>query len=144
MHNKPTLLFKPIGIIHSPYRKLEGIPHQPIAARGVKGSIELDNTLLEGFAGLGKFSHIFLLYHLHESKGYSLSVIPHSGTSWRGLFATRTPRRPNPIGLSLVRLEKIEHNIISIKDVDILDGTPLLDIKPYIPEIDQPARVSGE
>lgn len=129
--------FKSIGIIHSPFKELEGMPIQPIGARGVKGTIELDKKYTEGLKDLDGFSHIIIIYHLHLCKGYSLEVKPFLDTEKRGIFATRSPKRPNQIGISVVRLEKIEGSTIHILDVDVVDKTPLLDIKPYIPHFDK-------
>jgi tRNA-Thr(GGU) m(6)t(6)A37 methyltransferase TsaA len=132
-----SVTYEPIGIIHSPYKDLHGMPIQPIGAQGVKGKIELKKEYQEGLKDLEGFSHIILIYHLHLCNGHSLKVKPFLDTEKRGIFATRAPKRPNPIGLSVVRLEKIEENIIHISNVDIVDGTPLLDIKPYIPHFDK-------
>jgi tRNA-Thr(GGU) m(6)t(6)A37 methyltransferase TsaA len=129
--------FISIGTIHSPFKDLEGMPIQPIGARDIKGEIHLDNQYKEGLKDLEGFSHIILIYHLHLSKGHDLEVKPFLDTEKRGIFATRSPKRPNHIGLSVVRLEKIEGTKIYISDVDIVDGTPLLDIKPYIPNFDK-------
>ena len=129
--------FKSIGIIHSPFKNLEGMPIQPIGARGIKGEIHLNNEYKDGLKDLEGFSHIILIYYLHLSKGHLLKVKPFLDTEQRGIFATRAPKRPNPIGLSVVRLEKIEGNKLYISDIDIVDGTPLLDIKPYIPNFDR-------
>lgn len=133
-----TIDLKPIGVIHSPFNKPEDMPIQPIAAQGVCGSVELMPEYIEGLNDLNGFSHIYLIYQFHLSHGYNLKIIPFLDTTPRGLFATRAPRRPNPIGLSIVRLIKITENRIEIENVDIIDGTPLLDIKPYIPEMDAP------
>ena len=95
-----------------------------------------------GLGDLDGFSHIVLLYHFHRSSGFDLEVVPFMDTRSRGLFATRAPRRPNPIGLSVVRLVRIEDGVLHVENVDILDGTPLLDIKPYVPEFDAPTPVS--
>jgi tRNA-Thr(GGU) m(6)t(6)A37 methyltransferase TsaA len=130
------IVFKPIGVIHSPFSDVEGMPIQPIGAVGVKGSIELPPEFEPGLKDLNGFSHLILIYCLHGSKGYSLQVVPFLDDTLRGVFATRSPKRPNPIGLSVVRLTGIERNILFIEDVDILDGTPLLDIKPYVPLFD--------
>jgi len=132
-----TIEFKSIGIISSPFKNLEGMPIQPIGARGIKGKIELDEEHIGGLKDLEGFSHIILIYHLHLSKGHSLEVKPFLDNEKRGIFATRAPKRPNPIGLSVVRLEKIEGTKIYVSDLDIVDGTPLLDIKPYIPNFDK-------
>lgn len=128
--------FRPIGIIHSPFFDLKEIPVQPTLARRIKATVEIFEEYQAGLKDLEGFSHIILLTYLHRSKGFSLEVIPFWDSKPRGLFATRSPRRPNPIGLSVVRLLKIEGGILYIENVDLLDGTPLLDLKPYIPEID--------
>lgn len=130
--------YRPIGIIHSPFEGIAGMPIQPAAARGVKGTVEIETEYCKGLKDLDGFSHIYLLYHLHLSKGFSLKVTPFLDDSPRGVFATRAPRRPNAIGLSVVRLLRVEGCILHIEDVDIADGTPLLDIKPYVPEFDAP------
>jgi len=129
--------YEAIGVIHSPFKDLHGMPIQPIGARGIKGKIELKKKFQAGLKDLDGFSHIILIYHLHLCNGHSLEVKPFLDTQKRGIFATRAPKRPNPIGLSVVRLESIEENIIHILNVDIVDGTPLLDIKPYIPHFDR-------
>jgi tRNA-Thr(GGU) m(6)t(6)A37 methyltransferase TsaA len=132
---------KPIGIIHSPFRELRGMPIQPAGALGVKGSIEVFEEYRTGLKDLDGFSHVILLYHFHRSRGFDLHVVPFMDSRPRGLFATRAPRRPNPIGLSVVRLERIEGGVLHIRNVDILDGTPLWDIKPYVPEFDTQQKV---
>lgn len=133
--------YQPIGVIHSPFKELEGMPIQPAGASGIKGTIEVFPDYKMGLKDLDGFSHIILLYHFHRSTGFKLRVIPFMDTKKRGVFATRAPRRPNPIGLSVVRLVSIEGTILQVEDVDILDGTPLLDIKPYVPEFDEPMSV---
>ena len=131
------VIYKPIGLIHSPFKNLEGMPIQPVGAKGVEGEIHLDEKYAEGLTDLEGFSHIILIYHLHLSKGYSLKVKPFLDIVKRGIFATRAPKRPNAIGMSVVCLDKIEGSKIYISNVDIVDGTPLLDIKPYIPNFDK-------
>ena len=128
-----NITYHPIGIIHSPFIEIEGMPIQPTGAQGIRGEVEVHPEFQDGLIDLDGFSHIILLYHLHRSQGFGLSVTPFLDDQPRGLFATRAPRRPNPIGLSVVRLVKSQANILYIENVDILDGTPLLDIKPYIP-----------
>lgn len=130
--------YTPLGTIKSPFKDLEGMPIQPIGAAGVKGEIHLKEEYVDGLMDLQEFSHIILIYHLHLSKGYSLKVKPFLDHEKHGVFATRAPKRPNSIGISVVRLERIEGNLIFIANVDIVDGTPLLDIKPYIPHFDIP------
>jgi tRNA-Thr(GGU) m(6)t(6)A37 methyltransferase TsaA len=127
--------YRPIGIIRSPFEEPQNMPIQPAAAVGVEGRVEVLPEFVEGLQDLGGFSHIVLIYHLHLSRGYSLLVKPFLDEEVRGVFATRAPRRPNPIGLSVVRLLAIDSTTIHIRDLDVLDKTPLLDLKPHIPEI---------
>jgi len=128
--------YKPIGIIHSPFKEPRGTPIQPVAGQEVEGTIEIFPEYVEGLKDLEGFSHIILIYHFHLAKRGTLKVIPYMDNKPRGVFATRAPTRPNPIGISIVRLVKIEGNTLYIQDIDIIDGTPLLDIKPYVPEFD--------
>lgn len=129
--------FSPIGIIHSPFTELDGMPIQPSAGKGTKGHILINEGFVEGLKDLDGFSHICLLYHFHLSNSYSLEVVPFLDNQLRGVFSTRAPKRPNPIGLSVVRLNKIIMNRLEIENVDIIDGTPLIDIKPYVPDMDE-------
>jgi tRNA-Thr(GGU) m(6)t(6)A37 methyltransferase TsaA len=131
----------PIGIIHTPFRQLEGMPIQPAGAAGVKGTVEVYEKFRSGLKDLNGFSHIILLYLFHRSQGFKLEVVPYMDTQPRGLFATRAPKRPNPIGLSTVQLDRIENGNLHVRNTDILDGTPLLDIKPYVPEFDNYAQI---
>lgn len=135
------LEINPIGIIHSPYKRIEGMPIQAAGASGVEGTIEVFEEYTAGLADLDGFSHIILLYQFHQSAGYDLSVVPFLDDKPHGLFATRAPRRPNPIGLSIVKLNHMKAGILHISNVDVLDETPLLDIKPYVPAFDQPTEV---
>ncbi|MFW9996217.1 MAG: tRNA (N6-threonylcarbamoyladenosine(37)-N6)-methyltransferase TrmO [Candidatus Odinarchaeota archaeon] len=128
--------YKPIGIIHSPFKELQGMPIQSTGAIDVEGTIEISSDYIDGLKDLNGFSHVHLLYHFHLSTSYKLIVKPFLDKKLHGVFATRAPRRPNAIGLSVVRLVKIEGNTLYIKDVDVVDSTPLLDIKPYVPEFD--------
>jgi len=130
------IIYDQIGIIRSPFNTNVNMPVQPAAGKGIKGSVELDPEYLPGLKDIEGFSHIILIYHLHLSKGFNLVVRPFFDTEMRGVFATRAPRRPNQIGLSVVKLIKAEGNILYIENVDIVDGTPLLDIKPYVQEFD--------
>jgi tRNA (adenine37-N6)-methyltransferase len=127
---------KSIGIIHTPFDTLEDMPIQPKGAAEVTGTIELEEQYLDGLADLSGFSHIYLLYRFHMAKRTALTVIPFMDTTPRGVFATRSPLRPNHIGLSIVRLLDVERNIITVGGIDILNGTPLLDVKPYIAAFD--------
>ena len=128
--------FSPIGIIHSPYAEPVGIPIQGVFAGDATGTVEVFPEFNVGLADLDGFSHIILLYGFHLSKGYTLTCKPFLDIQARGVFATRAPRRPNSIGMSIVRLLGIEGCVLRISDIDIVDGTPLLDIKPYIPDFD--------
>jgi tRNA-Thr(GGU) m(6)t(6)A37 methyltransferase TsaA len=130
------IVYEPIGTIHTPFKELRGMPIQPSGAKDVEGWVDVEPRYEEALTDLEGFSHIFLIYHLHESHGYSLRVVPFLDTVRRGLFSTRAPRRPNPIGLSVVRLDRVEGNRVYVRDVDMLDGTPLLDIKPCVREFD--------
>ena len=133
--------FQPIGVIHTPFTKLEDMPIQPAGAVGVKGTVEVFEEFRAGLMDLDGFSHIILLYHFHCSQGFALSVVPFLDPEARGLFATRAPKRPNPIGLSVVQLDEVEGGVLHIRNVDVLDGTPLLDIKPHVPEFDNQTDV---
>lgn len=135
--DKDEIVFRPIGIIHSPHRELAGMPIQPTAAAGIKGSVVVTSALQEGLMDLEEFSHLILVYYFHEAKSPEMRVKPFLDDVKRGVFATRAPRRPNGIGISVVKLLAVEGNILEIENVDILDGTPLLDIKPYVPDFDE-------
>ena len=128
--------YKPIGIIHSPFREPSGTPIQPAGARDIESTVEIASEYVKGLEDIEGFSHVILIYHFHLSRGYLLKVKPYMDEKSRGVFATRAPSRPNPIGISIVRLVKVDGNVLYIRDVDIVDGTPLLDIKPYVPEFD--------
>ena len=128
--------YKPIGVIHSPFKEPKGTPIQPAGAKGISGTVEVFPEYAEGLKDIEGFSHIILICHFHLSRGWSLEVKPFMDDQLHGVFTTRAPARPNPIGISTVRLVRVEENILHIQDVDIVDGTPLLDIKPYVPEFD--------
>lgn len=131
-----TIQYHPIGIIHTPYKTPEGTPIQPLASKGEKATIEVFEKYAEGLTDLLGFSHIYLIYHFHLSRKFSLTVKPFLDNVSHGLFATRAPARPNAIGLSVVELIGKEENTLRVKYIDVLDGTPLLDIKPYVPGFD--------
>jgi tRNA (adenine37-N6)-methyltransferase len=133
--------YSPIGTIHSPFREPTEMPIQPTGAIGVQGTIEMLEAFRAGLKDLDGFSHLILLYHFHKGRGFDLQPVPFLDREPRGLFATRAPKRPNAIGLSVVRLDRIEGGLLYISNVDILDGTPLLDIKPYVPAFDTPEDV---
>jgi len=128
--------FKPIGLIRSPFDKPEGMPIQAAEAAHVKGSIELDPAYAEGLADIGGFSHLILLYQFHRVRAAQLTVVPFLDKTPHGVFATRAPARPNPVGLSVVRLLKVDGCRLEVEGVDVLDATPLIDIKPYVPAFD--------
>jgi len=113
------------------------MPIQPSGACGIKGSVELFGKYAPGLKDLDGFSHIILIYHFHLSRGYALEARPFLEEETHGIFAIRAPRRPNPIGLSVVRLNGIENCTLYVENMDVLDGTPLLDIKPYVPDFDR-------
>jgi tRNA-Thr(GGU) m(6)t(6)A37 methyltransferase TsaA len=127
---------RPIGTIRSPFKKTEGMPIQPVFAVGTEGTVEILPQFAEGLQDLDGFERLWLMYWLHQAPPGPLRVIPFRDTRERGVFATRAPCRPNPIGLSCVRLVSIAKNVLTISGVDILNGTPLLDIKPYVAQFD--------
>ena len=130
------MVCRPIGRIRTPFTQVEGAPIQPVGAEGAEGTVEVFEEFADGLKDLEGFSHIFLFYWFHRSGDWSPEVVPFMDDRLRGLFATRAPARPNPIGLSLVRLREVRGPVLLVEDVDMLDGSPLLDIKPYLPEFD--------
>jgi tRNA-Thr(GGU) m(6)t(6)A37 methyltransferase TsaA len=131
------IVYRPIGFVHSPFTVSDGTPIQPSRARNVRGSVEIEPEFIDGLADLDGFSHIILLCHFHRARPCRLRVVPYLDDEERGLFATRAPSRPNPIGLSIVRLLGVDGGTLSIADLDLLDHTPVLDIKPYVGEFDE-------
>ena len=132
----PEIKYTPIGMIHTPFKTPEGTPIQPQGAAGVNATVEIFSEYIDGLADLQGFSHIILIYHFHLAKPFSLQVKPFLDDKQHGLFATRAPARPNPIGLSVVELIRIDKGKLHIRDIDVVDNTPLLDIKPYVPDFD--------
>lgn len=132
----PVFSYTPIGTIRSPFTEPAGMPIQPAGAKCVRGMVVIEEKYQEGLRDLEGFSRLILIYAFHRSDGYSLEVVPFLDTVPHGVFATRAPKRPNAIGLSVVRLVAVHDNELAVEDVDILDGTPLLDIKPYVPAFD--------
>lgn len=130
------ILYQPIGVIHTPFSEPENMPIQAVAATGIRGQVEVLPQFAEGLRDLDGFSHIILLYHFHRSAQVHLTVTPFLDNQRRGLFATRAPSRPNAIGLSVVKLVAVDQNLLQVENVDMLDATPLLDIKPYVPQFD--------
>jgi len=137
------LIYRPIGIIRSPFKNLSDMPVQPVGAASAKGFVDVDPQYQEGLCDLEGFSHLILIYHFHRAQPCKLRILPFLDTSPRGVFSTRAPSRPNPIGLSIVGLCGIDKNRLSVSQLDILDETPLLDIKPYVPEFDAPPEAYG-
>jgi tRNA (adenine37-N6)-methyltransferase len=131
-------LIKPVAFIRTPFQTQEGTPIQPFAARDVEGQVEVLPEYREALADLEGFERVWLIYWFDRARPYSPTVIPYRDTIPHGLFATRAPTRPNPLGLSLVRLAGIDHpaGLLRVLDVDLLDGTPIIDIKPYVPQYD--------
>jgi len=138
------ITYSPIGIIHSPFTNISGMPIQPTGARAVRGTVEISEEYAEGLADLEGFSRIILIYAFHMCASCQLTVTPFLDTATHGIFATRAPCRPNAVGISIVKLVTVKGCEIIIEDVDVLDGTPLLDIKPYVPFFDcYPDEKSG-
>jgi tRNA-Thr(GGU) m(6)t(6)A37 methyltransferase TsaA len=131
---------KPIGIIKTPFTQIENMPIQPKGAKDIEGKVIVDEIYKDGLKDLEGFSHIYLIYHFHKADKVKLIVKPFLDTKERGVFSTRSPLRPNHIGISIVQLEKIEGNELFVKGADILDNTPLLDIKPYVEKFDHPEK----
>ncbi|HPZ37234.1 MAG TPA: tRNA (N6-threonylcarbamoyladenosine(37)-N6)-methyltransferase TrmO [Candidatus Methanoculleus thermohydrogenotrophicum] len=130
------IVYTAIGTIHSPFHDLRDMPIQPVGARGIRGRIELNPGCAPGLRDLEGFSRVIVLYHFHRTDGYSLEVVPFLDKTPHGVFATRAPRRPNAIGISMLKLIAVDGATLTVEDVDILDGTPVLDIKPYVPAFD--------
>jgi tRNA-Thr(GGU) m(6)t(6)A37 methyltransferase TsaA len=131
-----SITLRPIGVIHSQFTAKEGTPIQPKAGKGIRGTVEIKPEFATGLDDLDGFERIWLVFWFHKSGPFKLKVVPFRDTEPRGLFSTRAPSRPNNIGISCVRLVEVRGNRLKIEDVDILDGTPLLDIKPFVPEFD--------
>ncbi|MEW5773668.1 MAG: tRNA (N6-threonylcarbamoyladenosine(37)-N6)-methyltransferase TrmO [Thermodesulfobacteriota bacterium] len=134
------VVFTPIGLVRSPFQKVEDMPLQSAGALEVLGSAELLPEYAPALADLDGFSHLILLYCFHRAKPYAPQVTPFLDTTPRGLFATRAPSRPNPIGFSVVELLAVEGHVLRLRGVDILDNTPLLDLKPWVPAFDVPLQ----
>lgn len=132
----PDITYRPIGTIYSEHQEPKKTPIQPIYAESCKGRVEVLPEFTEGLADLDAFSHIYLIYHLDRAGFPAMKVKPFLQDVARGIFSTRAPRRPNPIGMSIVRLIRIKDNVLDVQGIDVLDGTPLLDIKPYTARFD--------
>jgi len=135
------VIYRPIGIIHSPFNSLEDMPIQPTSDVSGSGIVEIFPEFVDGLKDLEGFSYLYLLYHFHKVRQSNLSVTPFLDREPRGIFATRAPSRPNPVGLSLVELVRLENNLIYVEQLDVLNETPLLDIKPYVPDFEHTHNV---
>ncbi len=131
--------YSPIGIIRTPFDDVRKMPIQPPGAKDVVGTAEIFEEYREGLKDLDGFSHVILIYHFHEVSTTKLQVVPFLDDVPRGVFATRAPVRPNPIGLSVVSIIDVKDGIITFSGADILNNTPLLDIKPFVPAFDIPS-----
>jgi tRNA-Thr(GGU) m(6)t(6)A37 methyltransferase TsaA len=131
-----AITYHPIGVLHSEHRVPAQTPIQPVYAVGCQGRAEVFPEFAAGLADLEGFSHVYIIYHLHQARTPKLKVKPFLQDVERGVFATRAPSRPNPIGISVVELIRREGNVLFFGGVDVLDGTPLLDVKPYVPAFD--------
>jgi len=136
----PSIHLQPIGVIRTPFKMLENMPIQPKGAADVIGTVEVHPELAAGLKDLDGFSHVYLLYHFHRAAKTTLVVKPFLDQTARGVFATRAPVRPNHLGLSVVELLSVKDNVLTVRGIDVLDGTPLLDIKPYVEQFDHPAH----
>ena len=138
------VVYRPIGTVRSPFTHPAGMPIQPSRADGAQGWLELAPEFWPGLKDLEGFSHLLLVTHLHRTGAAQLEVVPFLDTQPRGVFATRAPARPNPIGISVLRILRLEADRVHVADLDLLDGTPILDIKPYVPEFDaRPGATPG-
>jgi len=126
---------EPIGVIRTPHKKLADMPIQPRGARGNSGEVIVADAYAEGLADLDGFSHIYLIYHFHEARRVEMKVLPVMDTVKRGVYSTRSPLRPNHSGISIVALESVQGNRLLVSNVDMLDGTPILDLKPFKPPL---------
>jgi tRNA-Thr(GGU) m(6)t(6)A37 methyltransferase TsaA len=127
----------PIGKIYTPFKERYQVPRQTIYSSGAEGKIEIYQQYLEGLKGIELYKHIIILFYFDQIEGYSLKARPPGSVSSRGVFATRSPYRPNHIGLSIVRLTSIDKGLLKVRDVDMLNGTPVIDIKPYVVKLDK-------
>ena len=141
MKGKGEFLFRPIGILHTPYKSKSGVPIQGVFDPGSRGRAEIFEAYEPGLKDVEGFSHLILLYVFDQSQGYDLVCRPYMEETLHGVFAMRAPRRPNPIGMSVVHLEKRERNLLYLGEMDMLDETPLLDIKPFVPKFDHRGEV---
>lgn len=132
-----NVTYTPIGYFKTPFTDIKGMPIQPVGGYGVEGVIDVLPEFVGGLQDLEGFSHVFVLYHLHQIKGYDLIVKPFLDKDHHGIFATRSPKRPNPIGLSVMRLKGIAGSLVFLEGIDVLNETPVIDIKPYVADFDR-------
>jgi tRNA-Thr(GGU) m(6)t(6)A37 methyltransferase TsaA len=137
----PEIRFKPIGVLRSPFKDLKNMPIQPTSRNSASGHAEVLSEYLAALKDLDGFSHAMILYHFHKVERCDLQVTPFLDDAPRGVFSTRAPTRPNPIGLSVLPISAVEGCKVHFAKIDVLDGTPLLDIKPYVPDFDRPEKV---
>lgn len=131
-----SFTFQPIGVLHTPFYEPSGMPIQPSGQHAAQGRAEIFPEFTAGLKDLDGFSHVILIYVFHRQSKKSLTVTPFLDDAEHGVFATRAPSRPNPIGISVVPLVNLEGNVLILDQLDMLDGTPLLDIKPFVPDFD--------
>jgi len=131
-----VVVFDPVGVIHTPYKKPAEMPFQGALAPETEGRVVVYPRFSEGLKDIEGFSHLILIYYFHMVDNYTLISRPYNNNKPRGIFSIRGPRRPNPIGMTVVRLKRREDSVLYISGVDMVDNTPLLDIKPYFPDID--------
>ena len=134
--NETEFTFRAIGVLRTPYKSKSGVPIQGIFDPESEGRAEIFEQYESGLKDIEGFSHVILLYVFHQSEGYDLICKPYMEDKLHGVFSIRAPKRPNPIGFSVVRLDKREGSVLYLAEVDMLDGTPLLDIKPFVPKFD--------
>jgi tRNA-Thr(GGU) m(6)t(6)A37 methyltransferase TsaA len=138
LENSVAITYHPIGYIRSPWLAATGAPIQPAAAADIRGSLEIAPEFAEGLRDLDGFSHVIVLWHMHLVCGHNLTVVPFLDTAQHGIFATRSPRRPNPLAMSVYRLLGVAGTTVAVSGVDAVDGTPIVDIKPFVPAFDAP------
>jgi len=135
-----TIQYKPVGVFHSPLTPGTGAPRQGALEPSIKGSIEIFEPYVEALKDLDRSGYIIVLYHLDRSRDWHTPVRPPGSDHDLGLFATRSPNRPNPIGFGVVRLDSVEGTLLHVSGIDAFDGTPVLDIKPWLPSLDCPGN----
>ncbi len=142
-NNNETINYEPIGYFETEYTMQSGAPRQGMLIEDATGVIKLKEEYVKGLDHLSSFEYIWVIYHFSEAKGWDYKVNPPDSEHAFGVFATRSPRRPNPIGLSLIKLDKIEGNKLYVSNVDAFDGTPVLDLKPYLPSVDKVVSIKN-